>query len=285
MKTKRLVFCMTIIALIFACGKAYCQIYFDWWGSQKVDIAVVVRSAATIEPLPKASIRLTGLDNLYQGESVHSVPEEQITDESGSALFQPEFNARGGTFSGGWKLSGRLEISKDGYQAVHDSIVNYTGNFYYPMSVNRIEIEVYLHGPNGDAVAPLLPIGFSPYGSFYLFKGETFERDRLENGYDSIADAIAASGPMDEQLKQYFNEYKRRISIGQGLVWSGLILMGTSIPIPIIWHLIDPSKERNPWQVGLMVGMLAGGYLSFYLGNGFPGRPTELVDYYNKTNR
>jgi hypothetical protein len=286
---KKPIISLTILIIVLGCGKAYCQVYFDWWGTQKVDMVVIVRSADTREPIPGATVRLTDLKEPNSRESADSVQEQTTTDESGTAVLQPEFDASGGVTllfrSYGWQLSGKLEIEKEGYRPVRDRIVNYTGRISYPMSVRRIEVEAFLRSGSDGTPALLVPIGFDPYRGGYLFNGKLYQGDILDTGFGSIADAIAASGSTDKQLQQYINDYYFRLAFCRGLFWSGAALVLGAAAVDIYFTTKDKERTLNSTGHYIRLGVMVAGGVAVFIGMLAPGAPTGLVDYYNKTNR
>ena len=283
----------TLTGLIFAVlalavGKAYCSggEESDWEGIVSVTIKIRVLSAKSGEPIPNVSVRFTAPEEPNQKPQMQAFHDEKMTDASGYALFKVEFFAQGTTKpDAGWELCGKVEIEKDGYLRVGDRIVHYTGRSSYPIQTDSIDVEARLYPATAgstDVPIPLLPIDFDPDGLSYVFRGDLYGSDFGLNGYPSLVNAIEAACEMDAKLEQYVVDYKRKIAIRRGFLWPGVILLFGGV-ITEMYFLTreNPTATEERWgSVGAGIGI--GGAVMFFVGL-TPGKPTELVDYYNST--
>jgi hypothetical protein len=281
------VFFLAIAAFTFAGSEAYAQ-YWDWWGAASVEIAVHVRSAAGGDPIAGASIGIADLDEPRPRESAHGTPAETASDETGTALLQADFDARGSGYllfgSSGWVLSGKLRVRKEGYYTVDDWISVLTRRLSYPMSVRRIDIEVFLSPADPGREDAPVPITFSPYTGLYTFEGKSFGIDWWGTGCSGLYAAIAASRPMDDDLKRRVDEYGCRLATGEALLWSGLAMAIGGGTVGLIF-LKDTAGPQEKVLGYLGLGVVLGGGAAMLTGMFVPGAPTALVDYYNRTRR
>ena len=285
----------TLEGLIFAVfalatGKAYCSggAETDWEGPVSVTIKIRVLCSTSGEPIENASVRLSAPEEPYQKPQMQASHDEKMTDAAGYALFKVEFFAQGTTKSdAGWYLSGKVEIEKDGYLRVRDRIVHYTGRSSYPIQTDSLDVEARLYPATAgspDVPIPLLPIGFNPDALSYVFRGDLYGSDFGLNGYPSLVNAIAAAGEMDTKLEQYVVDYKRKIAVRRGFLWPGAILFfgGFITEAYFLTRENSPTTEARWGFVGMGIGIVGGVMCLVCL---TPGKPIELVDYYNSTYR
>jgi hypothetical protein len=273
-----------------AAGKAYCSggVETDWEGSVSVTIKIRVLCSTSGEPIPNATVRLSAPEESYQQPQGQVVHDEKMTDAAGYALFNVEFVAQGFTKSdAGWRLSGKVEIEKDGHLRVSDRIVHYTGRSSYPIQTDSIDVEARLYPATAgspDVPVPLLPIGFNPDILSYVFRGDLYGSDFGLNGYPSLVNAIEAAGEMDAKLEQYVVDYKRKIAVRRGFLWPGLVLLFGGF-ITEIYPLTRENPTATEVRWGLVgAGISIAGGVMCWVGL-TPGKPTELVEYYNSTYR
>ena len=287
---KKILAGLILAVLALAVGKAYCSGggESDWWGPVSVTIMIRVLCSTSGEPIENASVRFTAPEEPNQKAQMQAFHDEKMTDAAGYALFKVEFFAQGTTKSdAGWDLSGKVEIEKDGYLRVSDRIVNSTGRRYYPIQTDSIDVEVRLNPVtvgSPDVQIPLLPIGFDPDRLSYAFRGELYGSDFGLNGYPSLVNAIEAAGQTDTKLEQYVVDYKRKIAIRRGLLWPGAVLFFGGLATELYFLTREnPTTTELRWGgVGLGIG-IGGGVMCLVCLT--PGKPTELVDYYNSTYR
>jgi hypothetical protein len=256
-----------------------------WDGTATREIAVHVSSSDSGDPVPGATVRLSFPDQPSARIFAEGGTVEGITDSNGVAVLRSEFDASGMILGpGGWNLTGRLSVEKDGFEVAQDWMITYAGRSGYPMNVERVQVSIRLDPDArglGGAVVVTFPVTFDPYRGLYSFGGRLYGSNFLNMGYTSLVDAIAAAGPMDPELSQDVLDYRKGEATSEALLWTSALALVGALALDIAVPANSPDKTL--YYVSAGVSIAAG--VACLAGMLMPGRPIAVVDTYNKANK
>jgi hypothetical protein len=281
--------CLTLAALLLAAVGAHGRGQTDWWGAVSARVAIHVLSSASGAPVVGAVVSLVSMDDPRPREFAHGVPAPQVTDQSGSAVIQAEFDAAGSTRNDArWDLRGRLIVSCEGYRDASGLLADFTTVIVHgsPVDHEPIEMEIRLVPVEvGGSVTPtvLAPIALSLRRGGYVFQDQVCAPDFFINACPSIVEAIADSRPGDYQLRLSVDDYRGKVGRSRALLWGGVgVILGCEAAGVYFLTREPRSDFDSAAGIACSAAALAGGILAF-LGMFGPGPPTQIIDYFNRT--